>query len=174
MKLIKLLCLSLFLSFASLSPAMAENNKDPLFVLLTSNDAHRTKMAIGMSNNQFGKGHPLTIYLVDQGVMLASNRFEHKYAEHQKMLKSIMAKGGEGLCVAGERGDIVGASDRDRHRGAAAVRRRHGKTVAHHLPFVELIEGAGGGVSPRAGGVDAELAVDEGRPGITRNSSFFR
>ncbi|HRO78658.1 MAG TPA: DsrE family protein [Acinetobacter towneri] len=95
MKLIQLLCLSVLLTFASLSPAMAESKKDPLFVLLTSSDAHRTKMAIGMSNNQFGKGHPLTIYLVDQGVMLASNRFEHKYAEHQNMLKSIIAKGGD-------------------------------------------------------------------------------
>lgn len=95
MKLIQLLCLSVLLTFASLSPAMAESKKDPLFVLLTSSDAHRTKMAIGMSNNQFGKGHPLTIYLVDQGVMLASNRFEHKYAEHQNILKSIIAKGGD-------------------------------------------------------------------------------
>ncbi|MFA6832923.1 MAG: DsrE family protein [Bacteroidaceae bacterium] len=63
--------------------------------MLTSNDAHRTKMAIGMSNNQFQKGHPLTVYLVDQGVMLASSRFEHRYAEHQAMLKNIMVNGGQ-------------------------------------------------------------------------------
>ena len=43
MKLIQLLCLSVLLTFASLSPAMAESKKDPLFVLLTSSDAHRTK-----------------------------------------------------------------------------------------------------------------------------------
>jgi hypothetical protein len=58
MKFIKNLCLSFLLFFSSLSIAVAETTKDPLFVLLTSNDAHRTKMAIGMSNNQFQKGIP--------------------------------------------------------------------------------------------------------------------
>ena len=91
----KNMCLSTLLFFSSLSIAVAETTKDPLFVLLTSNDAHRTKMAIGMSNNQFQKGHPLTVYLVDQGVMLASSRFEHRYAEHQAMLKNIMVNGGQ-------------------------------------------------------------------------------
>ena len=95
MKFIKNLCLSFLLFFSSLSIAVAETTKDPLFLLLTSNDAHRTKMAIGMSNNQFQKGHPLTVYLVDQGVMLASSRFEHRYAEHQAMLKNIMVNGGQ-------------------------------------------------------------------------------
>ena len=95
MKFIKNLCLSFLLFFSSLSIAVAETTKDPLFVLLTSNDAHRTKMAIGMSNNQCQKGHPLTVYLVDQGVMLASSRFEHRYAEHQAMLKNIMVNGGQ-------------------------------------------------------------------------------
>jgi sulfur relay (sulfurtransferase) complex TusBCD TusD component (DsrE family) len=95
MKFIKLLCLSVLLTIATISPSMAASKKDPLFVLLTSNDAHRTKMALGMSNNQFVKGHPLTIYLVDQGVMVGSTRFQHRYVEHQNMLKSIIEKGGE-------------------------------------------------------------------------------
>ncbi|MBE9176877.1 DsrE family protein [Synechocystis salina LEGE 06155] len=74
-------------------PVLAGNN-DPLFVNLTTNQAHRSKMAIGFSEAQLERGHALTIFLNDQGILLASKVNANEYKEQQAILLAIIEKGG--------------------------------------------------------------------------------
>lgn len=67
--------------------------KDPLFTHITSDGAHRSMMAAQFSSKMLKKGHPVTIYLTDVGVKVASK----KYAElknAQSIIKEIIAQGG--------------------------------------------------------------------------------
>lgn len=66
---------------------------DPLFVNLTTDDKHRIEMGIGFGKNQLELGHPLTIYLNDRSVQIASAAFAPKFAKQQKLLKAAIDKG---------------------------------------------------------------------------------
>jgi intracellular sulfur oxidation DsrE/DsrF family protein len=77
-------------SFAMPSVAAA---KDPLFINLTSDDPHRANMAISFGANQSGRGHPLTVFLNDKGVLVGSKANASRYAEQQKKLADLMGKG---------------------------------------------------------------------------------
>lgn len=90
-KHIPFLVLSLLLLLAA--PAFAGGN-DPLFINLTSNDPHRALMAISFGQAQMERGHPLTVYLNDHAVLVASKKNTGKFAEQQKLLSGIAAKGG--------------------------------------------------------------------------------
>lgn len=68
--------------------------KDPLFINLTSDDSHRALMAISFGQAQMQRGHPLTVYLNDKAVLVASKKNTAQYAEQQKLLAEIAAKGG--------------------------------------------------------------------------------
>ena len=68
--------------------------KDPLFINLTSDDSHRALMAISFGQAQMQRGHPLTVYLNDKAVLVASKNNAAQYAEQQKLLAEIAAKGG--------------------------------------------------------------------------------
>ncbi|MBK6854184.1 MAG: DsrE family protein [Burkholderiales bacterium] len=68
-------------------------DSDPLFVNLTTDDAHRASMGISFGKNQLERGHPLTIFLNDKGVLVGSKANATKFAEHQKMLSEAIAKG---------------------------------------------------------------------------------
>jgi len=74
------------------TPAVA-GPSDPLFVNLLTDEAHRANMALSFSKGQFDQGHPLTIFLNDRGVMLASKANAAKFADHQKMMSELMSKG---------------------------------------------------------------------------------
>lgn len=87
-----ILVLGLILSAAI--PAFA-GDQDPLFVNLTSDDTHRAQMALTFSAKQLERGHPLTVWLNDKGVLLGSKAKSAEYALHQKMLTEMMAKGAE-------------------------------------------------------------------------------
>lgn len=69
-------------------------DKDPLFINLTSDDSHRALMAISFGQGQMQRGHPLTVYLNDKAVLVASKNNAAQYAEQQKLLAEIVAKGG--------------------------------------------------------------------------------
>lgn len=69
-------------------------SKDPLFINLTSDDSHRSLMAISFGQGQMQRGHPLTVYLNDKAVLVASKKNAAQYAEQQKLLAEIAAKGG--------------------------------------------------------------------------------
>jgi len=73
-------------------PAMAADS-DPLFVNMTTDDGHRANMAITFSKNQFERGHPLTIFLNDKGVLVGSTTNAAKYGDQQKALAEMMGKG---------------------------------------------------------------------------------
>ncbi|MDQ7835562.1 MAG: DsrE family protein [Humidesulfovibrio sp.] len=74
-------------------PAFA-GAKDPLFINLTSDDSHRALMAISFGQGQMERGHPLTVYLNDKAVLVASKKNAAQFAEEQKLLSGIAAKGG--------------------------------------------------------------------------------
>ena len=74
------------------NPAFA-GNSDPLFVNLTTDDAHRVEMGISFGKNQLERGHPLTIFLNDKGVFVGSKGNATKFADHQKALGELISKG---------------------------------------------------------------------------------
>ncbi|WP_298432908.1 DsrE family protein [Ottowia sp.] len=65
----------------------------PLFVNLVTDDAHRADMALTFSMNQFKLGHPLTVFLNDRAVAIASTANSNQFAKHQKMLTELAGKG---------------------------------------------------------------------------------
>ena len=69
-------------------------DKDPLFVNLTTDDVHRARMALTFAQSQQERGHPATVFLNDRGVFVGSRKHAAKYAEHQKMLATLMKQGG--------------------------------------------------------------------------------
>lgn len=93
MRFITRLFLTLALAFgACAGPAFAADT-DPLYVNMTTEDSHRANMAITFSRNQFERGHPLTIFLNDKGVLVGSKANAEKYADQQKALTEMIAKG---------------------------------------------------------------------------------
>ncbi|NJM10009.1 MAG: DsrE family protein [Bdellovibrionaceae bacterium] len=85
------LVLTLLASFMA-TPAFAGSN-DPLFINMTASDSHRATMAIGFGVRQLDRGHPLTIFLNDRGVLVASQKNAAEYAEQQKLLTDAIKKG---------------------------------------------------------------------------------
>ncbi len=85
-----LLSATFFLSF--IGPGLAAAT-DPLFINMTTNEEHRSAMAIGFGKSQLDRGHPLTLFLNDKGVLLASKVNAAKYANQQKILSELVAKG---------------------------------------------------------------------------------
>ncbi len=82
-----------FLMLALSTPAFA-GDTDPLFINLTSDDGHRSTMAISFGTKQQAKGHPLSLFLNDKAVFGASKAHSAKFAEQQKALAEVIAKGG--------------------------------------------------------------------------------
>ncbi|MEC8886360.1 MAG: DsrE family protein [Pseudomonadota bacterium] len=80
--------------FANLINPVYAGDKDPLFINLSSSEAHRSKMAIGLGKNNMERGHPLTIFINDQAVLIASKKLTSKYADHQQMIQQIHQQGG--------------------------------------------------------------------------------
>lgn len=73
-------------------PAVAEG-PGSLFVNLTSDESHRSNMAITFSTNQLKRGHPVTIFLNDRGVFLASKVNADKFGKQQQAMADLMAQG---------------------------------------------------------------------------------
>lgn len=71
MRSVSRILLALTLSFLSVAGAWAAG--DPLFVNLTADPkAHRTEMALTFAGNVLKRGHPVTVFLNDEGVKSAS------------------------------------------------------------------------------------------------------
>ena len=77
---------------ASNAPALA-GPTDPLFVNMTADEPHRASMAISFGKAQLERGHPLTVFLNDKGVLVGAKAQAAKYGEHQKMLGELIEKG---------------------------------------------------------------------------------
>ena len=81
--------LSLVMMF---SLSLFADSKSPLFANITSDIEHRTLMAVQFSLKMHEKGHPLTIYLNDKGVKLASKE-NKQYELFQSKLAEAIEKG---------------------------------------------------------------------------------
>lgn len=79
---------------ASLSLSAFAGANDPLFINLTTDEMHRSSMAINFGKHHFATGHPLSIFLNDKGVILGVKAGSEKYAAQQKELTDIIANGG--------------------------------------------------------------------------------
>lgn len=100
MKFIQRLTLALaMLIGAVVSPAWADDT-DPLFINLTTDDAHRASMGLTFGLHQQQNGHPVTIFLNDRGVLLGSRARADQYAELQRTLDELMKNGATVLVVA--------------------------------------------------------------------------
>jgi sulfur relay (sulfurtransferase) complex TusBCD TusD component (DsrE family) len=95
---------SLLLAAALIASAMAiparAGDADPLFVNMTTSEPHRASMAIQFGRNQLDRGHPLTIFLNDQGVFVGARANAAKYAQQQKLLADAMTKGAKVIACA--------------------------------------------------------------------------
>ena len=85
--------LAIALIVGCLSPSALAGNTDPLFVNLTTDDAHRANMALTFGRGQLELGHPLTIFLNDKGVRIGSKANAAQFAHHQKALVELLGKG---------------------------------------------------------------------------------
>lgn len=72
-------------------PAVA--GEAPLFVNLTTSVDHRAHMALHFGAKQAELGHPVTIFLNDEGVKLASRTHADKYPRQQKAIRQFIANG---------------------------------------------------------------------------------
>jgi len=93
MKTITVIFAALVLVLGSFAVPSVAAARDPLFINLTSDDPHRANMAITFGANQSGRGHPLTVFLNDKGVLVGSKANTSRYTEQQKKLADLMAKG---------------------------------------------------------------------------------
>jgi sulfur relay (sulfurtransferase) complex TusBCD TusD component (DsrE family) len=92
MTLLPRLVLALGLCLGVVAPLLADD-PDPLFINLTTDDSHRANMALNFGTNQLGRGHPLTVFLNDKGVLLGSKSQGAAFAEQQQSLADLMGKG---------------------------------------------------------------------------------
>ena len=93
MKYLSSLLLGFTLITANIAAPAFAGDTDPLFVNLTTDNSHRANMAISFGENQLERGHPLTIFLNDKGVFMASKSRAAKFGGQQKMLSEILGKG---------------------------------------------------------------------------------
>lgn len=94
----KILLLALFLATAAaaFAPAVriaAAGHDDPLFVNLTSDEPHRAMMALMFASKQLERGHPVTVFLNDRGVMLAAKSYSDMFLGQQKKIAEMKAAG---------------------------------------------------------------------------------
>jgi sulfur relay (sulfurtransferase) complex TusBCD TusD component (DsrE family) len=94
MKLLNLVAPLLVISATAVGLPAFAGDKDPLFVNMTADQLHRTNMAIQFSKSQFERGHPVTIFLNDKGVLVGSKANAGTYKEQQAGLAEIIKKGG--------------------------------------------------------------------------------
>ncbi len=92
MKMLHRLLIVFALAAGSATPVIA-GGKDPLFINLTSDDPHRANMALVFGKNQLERGHPLTVFLNDRGVLIGARANAAKFAEQQKTVGELLGKG---------------------------------------------------------------------------------
>ncbi|MBP6852202.1 MAG: DsrE family protein [Rhodoferax sp.] len=93
MKFLASLLMAFVMALGGTAQLAYAGDSDPLFVNLTTDDVHRASMGITFGKTQLERGHPLTIFLNDKGVLVGSTANAAKYPQHQKMLTDAIAKG---------------------------------------------------------------------------------
>ena len=82
-----------FAVLASLSLTAIAGVNDPLFINLSTDELHRSTMAINFGKHHSANGHPLTIFLNDKAVMLGVKAGATKFSEQQQALSDVIARG---------------------------------------------------------------------------------
>lgn len=94
MKLLKIAAVLAALSFVACPLISAHAGAtDPLFVNVTTDDAHRANMALTFSKSQFARKHPVTIFLNDRAVAIASRANSERFKIYQEMLTAFVKDG---------------------------------------------------------------------------------
>ncbi len=122
-KLLTLSCLMLALSGSAYA-----GDADPLFINMTSDDNHRANMAITFGTKQHARGHALTIFLNDKGVLVGSKAHAKKFADRQKDLIDAMSKG---ATVSRPAARHQGRQPRSHRRRAVQGQRQDADLVSH-------------------------------------------
>jgi sulfur relay (sulfurtransferase) complex TusBCD TusD component (DsrE family) len=78
---------------ATLSLSAFAGANDPLFINLTTDDVHRSNMAITFGKHHSANGHPLSIFLNDKAVMLGVKAGSSKFADQQQALSEVISSG---------------------------------------------------------------------------------
>jgi len=94
MKLLNLVAPLFVISATAIGMPALAGARDPLFVNMTADQPHRSTMAIQFSKSQFERGHPVTIFLNDKGVLVGSKANARIYKEQQSALAEIIKQGG--------------------------------------------------------------------------------
>ncbi len=66
---------------------------DPLFIGLSSDSRQRADHVIHFSGLQMSRGHPVTLWLNESGIFLASKKHSEKHAVQQKAIAELISKG---------------------------------------------------------------------------------
>jgi sulfur relay (sulfurtransferase) complex TusBCD TusD component (DsrE family) len=93
MNYVTALLLAMSLCLGSSGSYVFAGDTDPLFINMTTDGTHRARMALVFGQNQQERGHPLVMFLNDRGVLVGSKAQSAKFAEHQKVLTTLMSKG---------------------------------------------------------------------------------
>ncbi len=92
MKLLRLLAV-LAIVLAGLGQAASAADSEPLFVNLSTENTLKANMAIALSKEMLEQGHPVTLYINSQAVIIA-DRSEPRYAVQQAKLAEFLRRGG--------------------------------------------------------------------------------
>ena len=82
-----------FAVLAALSLAVIAGANDPLFINLSTDELHRSTMAINFGKHHSANGHPLTIFLNDKAVMLGVKAGTTKFSAQQQALSEVITSG---------------------------------------------------------------------------------
>lgn len=93
MHFFKTVLMALALIVSGLSNPVFAEDKDPLFIALSSDATRRVGHVLHFAELQRARGHSLTIWLNESGILLASRKYAEKHADHQKALAELMSKG---------------------------------------------------------------------------------
>lgn len=90
---LKLLKVTVIATLAALSFSAFAGENDPLFINLSTDELHRSSMAINFGKHHSANGHPLTIFLNDKAVMLGVKAGAAKFADQQQALSEVISRG---------------------------------------------------------------------------------
>jgi sulfur relay (sulfurtransferase) complex TusBCD TusD component (DsrE family) len=93
MKFMTRLLIMLALVLGAFSTTTRAAEADPLFINLTTDDPHRAHMGLSFGGNQMERGHPLTIFLNDRGVLVGTKAGANRFAGQHKALVALIDKG---------------------------------------------------------------------------------
>lgn len=94
MRALKFAAIALALSLVPVAaPAAFAGETDPLFVNTSTDDGHRLQMALVFSKKQLERKHPVTVFLNDKAVLVASKANAEKFKEQQEVLEGLIKSG---------------------------------------------------------------------------------